>query len=267
MNNISPPTSAIIDGDILAFTLCASVEREVNLTEHDDTEHDQYIWYSSPDEAMVKIMSVLDDLAPQFDEVKIALSLDRCFRYDIYPEYKGNRAGKKKPLAYSQVLGKILENEEYPVVALPRFEADDVMGVMSEDHVILTTDKDLLTVPGWHGDLWAYDGKPFYQSEHEANLCWMEQTLIGDAADGYPGCPGVGLKTAVKIIQKGVDAGTPWANKNQLLREIWLQVIAAYEKKDLPPERAIQMARLARILRPGDLDDDGNVILWEPEDA
>ena len=77
------------------------------------------------------------------------------------------------------------------------------------------------------------------------------QILTGDRVDGYPGCPGVGEKTADKIL-KGVDP-----------KDRWEHVVKAYEKKGLDEEDALVQARLAKILQKEYFDKDGNVVLWE----
>ena len=66
------------------------------------------------------------------------------------------------------------------------------------DKVILTKDKDLKTVPS---TIWFMQGDNYTEvSEEEADYNHMLQTLTGDATDGIPGCPSIGIKTAEKIL-------------------------------------------------------------------
>ena len=77
------------------------------------------------------------------------------------------------------------------------------------------------------------------------------QTLTGDVTDGYAGLKGVGPKSAEKILGA---------------RPTWDAVVAAYQKQELTEDYALTQARLARILRSSDWDDEKqSVILWEPK--
>jgi len=74
------------------------------------------------------------------------------------------------------------------------------------------------------------------------------QTLMGDSTDNYKGCPKVGLKTAEKILAEN---------------STWETVVAAFEKAGLSEEDALENARLARILRDGEYNNEtGEVKLW-----
>jgi DNA polymerase-1 len=112
--------------------------------------------------------------------------------------------------------------------------------------IIVSQDKDMKTIPT---QVW--DGKDLVTiTEGEANYRHLYQTLIGDAADGYKGCPGVGPVKATKLL----DADPTWAT-----------VVAAYTKAGLTEADALTQARLARILRWSDWDaEKKEPILWTP---
>ena len=63
--------------------------------------------------------------------------------------------------------------------------------------VIVSGDKDMLTLPGQH---WRND-ELITVSEMEANTAFYKQTLVGDTADNYPGCPGIGDKNKLLLAQ------------------------------------------------------------------
>ena len=83
----------------------------------------------------------------------------------------------------------------------------------------------------------------------------MQQTLTGDATDGYPGCRGVGPKS--KYVAALAEAPS--------LREMWKVVLEGYASKGFTPEDALVQARCARILRATDWDfAERRPRLWTP---
>ena len=88
-------------------------------------------------------------------------------------------------------------------------------------------------------------------SEADADRFFLKQALMGDATDGYSGCPSVGEKTAEKILGNRPD---------------WSLVVKAYAAKSLSENHALTQARLARILRWSDWDEKKQIVkLWEPK--
>ena len=84
----------------------------------------------------------------------------------------------------------------------------------------------------------------------DADRQFFTQTLTGDVTDGYSGCPKIGPKTAEKVLGMSPN---------------WRLVVNAYQKEKLDYNYALTQARLARILRSTDWDDEkGEVKLWEP---
>jgi DNA polymerase-1 len=117
-------------------------------------------------------------------------------------------------------------------------------------------------------------------SETEADYWHMYQTLVGDTSDGYPGCPGVGKVGAAEFLEKpyvwlsyehvfksGPRKGmteTRW--KQQPTTNVWEGVVSQYAKAGLTEDDAVRQARLARILRWSDWDQEKKVpILWTPK--
>ena len=98
------------------------------------------------------------------------------------------------------------------------------------------------------------DDKVWTISKNEADRNWMTQVLTGDRADNVDGLPGVGPKTADKIL------GT-----TMTLREMWPVVVKAYQKKGKTFTDALLAARMTRILRHGDYNiDEQKLTLWHP---
>jgi DNA polymerase-1 len=115
--------------------------------------------------------------------------------------------------------------------------------------VVVSADKDLKTIPCRLYN--PHDGSDRVISEEEADYNHLFQTLIGDQSDGYPGCPGIGAKTAAKLLE---EHGA-----------VWQTVVDAYKKAGLNEEEALRQARVARILRKGEFSSRTNKVkLWTP---
>ena len=192
-----PRTILLVDGDQYLHRACAATERE---TIWDEENH---ILLSNVVEAYDTVVSSLNHIMDQFGNRDMVLTFSKgpCFRYDIDSTYKSNRKGVRKPIGFYHVREKLIEN--YSTVSLHGLEADDVMGILAtkpngHTKIIVARDKDMKTIPG---KLW--DGSTFHViTEAGADYFHMYQTLIGDAADGYKGCPGIGPKKAEKMLQE-----------------------------------------------------------------
>lgn len=143
------------------------------------------------------------------------------FRHEIYPEYKAQREETPEDIRVAvPYIKKILEAYRIPVLEIPGFEADDVIGTLATQAsqqgdimtYMMTPDKD-------YGQL-VKDNVKMMRPRHGSNdfdilgpqeVCekYGIQSplqvidllgLMGDASDNVPGCPGVGEKTAVKLI-------------------------------------------------------------------
>ena len=244
----------LIDGDWLCYKAATSVETEIEWAE------DQWTLTSDAGEAMELVdywVAQWLERIPEADKVLMSFSdpSGYYFRHDIFPKYKGNRKGKRKPVCYKAL--RDLISKTYSTTWKRNLEADDLMGVFAtsgsvENPVIVTIDKDLDTVPGWH---YNPDRDELYEiSEDEARWNHMFQTLVGDSTDGFKGCPGVGKVGAKKILDAAwthlldldlSDLTLPW---------LWEQVYAAFDKEGVHPRDANIQAQLAHILQAGDYD-------------
>jgi DNA polymerase-1 len=145
----------------------------------------------------------------------------------------------------------VADGRGWKVESLRDVEGDDVLGILyKEGDVIVSTDKDMLTLPGLH-----YRSGDFLEiTRREADIAFYCQALVGDASDHYPGCPGYGPVTATKLLAGAMTE-----------LEMWSRVLRAYETKGHPERYAVAQARCARILRAGEYDHDRGVpLLWNP---
>jgi DNA polymerase-1 len=138
----------------------------------------------------------------------------------MFPEYKANREAMPEDLRKSiPYIRKIIEGFNIPIIELAGFEADDVIGTLAKeaekqgfttymmtpdkDYAQLVSDQVFMYKPGKGGD----DAEVWGLKEVQENfgIKTAEQVidilgLMGDTADNIPGCPGIGPKTAEKLI-------------------------------------------------------------------
>lgn len=260
-------TQLLIDADFVLFRDCSAVERVASFTNtHGDTVD---ILNCSREEAKDNFLkSVAGYMKRLFaDEAVLVFSGKSNFRYDVWPQYKGNRAESRKPVSYWEIVRELREEGEFRVVSEDCLEGDDYIGILatrpsSVRRIIVSEDKDMKTLPCveiWRG------GELVETDQESADRFWHYQTLMGDSTDGYHGCPGIGPVSAEKVLSK---AGDPWANILQAYVDGCRKKPAALEKAgvETPEDLALLNARLARILRHTDWDSKARrPILWTPD--
>lgn len=249
----------LIDAEMLVYAALASAETETNWGE------DIWTLHVNLDEAKAKFTDKLDYIiervctkyqAEAEDDIRyrlfFCLSDKENFRKKVLPTYKLHRAGKRKPVGYAALLDWLVDT--FTTKCRSTLEADDVIGIMATHPepigipIIVSGDKDLKSIPGYHYNFLRDDF--FFVTEKEADRNFYTQALTGDKTDGYDGCPGVGPKTAERLLGDGPS---------------WERVINAYKAHGLTEADALREARLARILRYKDYDHEkGEVILWTP---
>jgi len=260
-------TTLLVDGDWLCFKCSTAVETVVQW------EEDVWTLTSNASEAFSMAANILErsadraknQFATRLCETRILFSdpSGHYFRHDILPTYKGNRKGKRKPVCYKALRSKLEEEYSpgiYPAFATasswePNLEADDLMGIYATcgfyaSPVIVTIDKDLDTVPGWH---YNPDKDSIYQVDRDTAIRnRFKQALIGDATDGYKGCPGAGKVKADKIL-----------GDSRLPLEMLDLMNEAFESAGLTARDAMTQLRVAHILQHEDYDfETGEVEGW-----
>jgi DNA polymerase-1 len=158
----------------------------------------------------------MEQVTPEYVAIAFDESLTSSFRTAIYPEYKANRDPAPPELKrqfeqcrrYVRALG-VME------LGSPRYEADDLIGTLVEHgrrqgrpSTIVSRDKDLTQLLRKDDVFWDFAGKgKLGYDEIPASFgVWPEQiadflALAGDAVDNIKGVPGVGKKTAEKLLQ------------------------------------------------------------------
>ncbi|MDP2702322.1 MAG: DNA polymerase I [Candidatus Rokubacteria bacterium] len=177
------------------------------------------------------------------------------FREEKLPSYKETRPGMPDDLR-SQIphVKRLFEALRLPLLEVPRFEADDVLGTLVEkmrtepvEMVLVTGDKDMLQLVGPHVRVLSTNarGEPVWFDEAAVAAKWGVTpsqipdllALMGDSIDNIPGVPGVGEKTAVKLIAQFGSVARLYEN---------LTLVAGKTRETLAAHR--QQALLSREL-------------------
>ena len=181
------------------------------------------------------LFGMLSMLLKQMGEVKpdyaaIAFDLpEPTFRHKRYAEYKAGR--KKMPdelfaqLPYSKILSEALG---LTVLELPGYEADDLLGTVSRmaeekgvESYIMTGDRDSLQLIGdstfvllaSNSDTVKFDRAAFNEKYGIEPESFVDvKALMGDSSDNIPGVPGIGEKTALKLIADYKNLDTVYEN-------------------------------------------------------
>jgi DNA polymerase-1 len=155
------------------------------------------------------------------DYIGVAFDHGKTFRNEAFPAYKAQREETPEDIRASvPIIKEILEAYKIPILQVDGFEADDVIGTLATkagqqgvETYMLTPDKDYgqLIRPNVymyrprHGG--GYDVIGESEIKDKYGIASSAQVvdllaLMGDSADNFPGCPGIGEKTAVKLIEE-----------------------------------------------------------------
>ena len=157
------------------------------------------------------------------------------FRSEAYPEYKAQREKTPEDILLSvPIIRRVLDALNIPAIMVDGYEADDVIGTLAiqsvgqgVDTYMLTPDKDYgqLVRPtvriyrprfgGGYEVLGVGEIKEKYGINDPLQVIDL-LALMGDSADNFPGCPGVGEKTAVKLIAEFGSVEQLLAHTDQL---------------------------------------------------
>ena len=169
------------------------------------------------------------------DYIGVAFDHGKTFRNEVFPDYKAQREETPEDIKRSiPIIKEILNAYHIPILQEEGYEADDVIGTiathtgkMDIETYMLTPDKDYGQIVATnvymfrprHGG--GYDKMGEKEVETKYGISSTKQiidllALMGDSADNFPGCPGIGEKTAVKLISQFGSVDELLANTNQL---------------------------------------------------
>ena len=166
----------------------------------------------------------LEDLLKKINPTHVGVAFDPAggtFRHEAYEQYKAQRPETPEDIRKAvPVIKQLLEAMNIPVLEVPGFEADDVIGTLSKQgeeagfEVYMTTpDKDYGQLVSNHVFMYRPRHTGGFELMGPAEVCAKyglqrkEQVidllgLMGDASDNIPGCKGVGEKTAVALLEQ-----------------------------------------------------------------
>ena len=171
--------------------------------------------------AIMGFVNTLNEVITKEQPTYMAVAFDhgKTFRHEAFPAYKAQREETPEDIRASvPIIKDILEAYHIPVLQADGFEADDVIGTLATaagrvgiETYMLTPDKDYGQLVGGnvyiyrprHGG--GYDTLGESEVTQKYGIATTAQVidllaLMGDSADNFPGCPGVGEKTAAKLI-------------------------------------------------------------------
>ena len=174
--------------------------------------------------AIFGFVNTLEEVLRKENPTHIAVGFDPAgptFRHEVFEQYKAQREETPEVIRQSvPVIKEIIRAYNIPLIEVTGYEADDVIGTLAKeaekagfDTYMMTPDKDYGQLVSPH--IFIY--KPLFGGNFEVRgveevtakygIERPEQVidilgLMGDASDNIPGCPGIGEKTAMKLVQE-----------------------------------------------------------------
>ena len=180
--------------------------------------------------AIMGFVNTLEEILTKEQPTHIGVAFDPkggTFRHELYKEYKAQREETPEVIRESvPIIKELLAAYRIPVLEVPGFEADDVIGTLAhkadekgittymmtpdKDYCQLVTERALIYRPKYGNNGYEVMGPAQvmekYGLQNTGQVIDM-LGLMGDSSDNIPGCPGIGEKTAVKLITEfgGID--------------------------------------------------------------
>ncbi len=194
----------------------------------------------------------LEDVTRRENPTHIAIAFDpkgSTFRHEIYEPYKAQREETPEDIRKSiPIIKELIEAYNIPILEVPHYEADDVIGTVAHqaaqegfDVYMMTPDKDYGQLVDTH--IFMY--RPRFGGDYEIlgvpeildkyGLTSVKQVidllgLMGDSSDNIPGCPGVGEKTAQKLLAEYGTVENVLANIDNLKGSLQKKIAANEEQ-------------------------------------
>lgn len=262
------PTVLLIDGHSQAYRAYFALQKAGFSTRAGEPTTAVYGFAS-------KLLSTLRQYKP--DCVAVAFDLGDTFRHAEFSDYKATRERMPDDMrTQMERIQQMLRAFNIPILTYPNYEADDILGVLGKqagadgyDVLIMSGDRDMFQLVDERVKVLYTSGGPKPVTSIIGPEEVMERygltpdqfrdykAVLGDSSDNIPGIPGVGEKTAIKLIQDHGDIDTLYAHIESgegpaITPKIKAALVAAKEQIE-------RNRRLVRIVT--ELDD----LHWEPE--
>ena len=173
--------------------------------------------------AIMGFCNTLNEIMQKEKPTHLAVAFDhgKTFRHEAFAEYKAQREETPEDIRASiPIIKDILQAYNIPILQVEGYEADDIIGTVAKmaendgmDVFMLTPDKDYAQLVTDKIHMYRPRHGGGYENMGPKEVCekyGIESTsqvidllgLMGDSSDNYQGCPGVGEKTAVKLINE-----------------------------------------------------------------
>lgn len=188
--------------------------------------------------AVFGFVNTLEEIMQKEQPTHIAVAFDpagKTFRHEEFPAYKEQREATPEDIRLSvPIIKQIIDAYNIPILEVPGYEADDVIGTLAKkaaqkevDVYMVTPDKDYGQLVSEHIFMYrpkhtgGYEVMGVEEIKQKYEIDSQEQVidllgLMGDKSDNIPGCPGVGEKTAVKLLNQFGSIENLLENTDQL---------------------------------------------------
>ncbi|MCM1515408.1 MAG: DNA polymerase I [Paraprevotella sp.] len=175
--------------------------------------------------AILGFVNTLEDVLRNMQPTHMGVAFDPhggTFRHEAYPQYKAQREETPEAIRFAvPKIKEILSAYHIPVLEVPGYEADDVIGTLARQADLQGIETYMMTPDKDYGQLVTPNVSMYRPpvGKNEAQIMGPEEIcrkwgigspsqvidilgLMGDASDNIPGCPGVGEKTACTLVQQ-----------------------------------------------------------------
>lgn len=209
------------------------------------------------------LLEFLDREAPEHCAAAFDESLGSCFRNDLLPGYKSSRELPDEALAFQlDSCREVTERLGIPCYGGERYEADDYLASLARvcrqqgmPVAIMTRDKDLGQIIEHEDDRWwdyaaglSLDGAGFSDKFGVRPDQFADYlALVGDPVDDIPGVPGVGAKTAAKLLQACGNLDALWLRLEEI-PSMGIRGAARIQQNLLDHREQVELARQLTVL-------------------
>jgi DNA polymerase-1 len=206
------------------------------------------------------IISIIEKFNPKY----FAITFDEkgpTFRHKRYPEYKATRDKMPEELIEQlEPIQNLVKSADVPHLSLPGYEADDIIGTLTQkfsnncDIVIVSGDKDFYQLVSDKVTLFDLSkDKHIGKEEVKEKFSTTPDNVIdilaltGDSADNVPGIPKVGIKTAVKLVQRFGNLENILANSQEITPERIKENVEKFSQQGILSKELVTIDRNAPI--------------------